>query len=201
VSTITLLSTVHDLATGFVMRPVLAQATHESPFGGAEQVKDLLNDRWLCSFAVAPLLHDEAAAVEAWCYSLRGMENVVPLWHFMRPAPRGTMRGSPVLALAASQGAESLAITTTPGATLLAGDLIGVGGQLHMVKADAVANGSGAMTVTLINRVRADRAGGSAVTWDKPTELFRATAVVPVSFRSSVTDVFELSFVSLPEEA
>lgn len=58
------------------------------------------------------------------------------------------------------------------GATLLADDYIGVGGQLFQVAADCTANDAGAMTVPLVNRVRGTIASGSAVTWHKPTAEF-----------------------------
>ena len=56
--------------------------------------------------------------------------------------------------------------------TLLAGDLIGAGGQLFEVSEDKTLNDAGAGVVKINNRVRASIASGSAVTWDRPTGLF-----------------------------
>lgn len=56
--------------------------------------------------------------------------------------------------------------------TLLAGDLIGAGGQLFEVSEDKTLNDAGAGVVKINNRVRASIASGSAVTWDRPKGLF-----------------------------
>ena len=92
----------------------------------------------------------------------------------LRPQPRGTMRGAPVLVGAHAQGAASLSITGgTAGSTLLAGDMLGVGGLLLMVQIDVTLDGAGAGSVPITNRLRSAQSGGAAVTWDKPTALFR----------------------------
>lgn len=63
----------------------------------------------------------------------------------------------------------SVATPFSPGPTLLAGDFIGVGGQLFQVAADCQANSAGVMTVPVVNRVRGTIASGSAVTWHRPS--------------------------------
>jgi hypothetical protein len=164
------------------------QRMHSSPYGGSEQFVDLLNDRLMCSLVLPANTHGGAAAVEAFLASFRGQVRTIDLWHFTRPAPRGTMRGSPVLSANAAQGAASLSITTTANATLLAGDMIGVGGLLLMVQADAQANGSGAMTVTIVNRLRKALTSGAAVAWDKPTAPFRLMSHSGVQYIPGTTD-------------
>lgn len=149
------------------------QISNESPNDGQQQVVDRLNDAWVCSLTLPVRKHAQAAAVEAFLASFRGQVNWVSLWHFVRPAPRGTMRGSPTLSAPVLQGASSLPIQTTAGATLLAGDLVGVGSLLFMAAADATADGAGAMTLSIVNRVRSALSSGAAVVWDKPTAPFR----------------------------
>jgi len=63
-------------------------------------------------------------------------------------------------------------------ATLLAGDMIGCSGHLLQVASDCVANDAGAITVPLVNRVRGAIAGGTAVTWYRPTAQFIMPAMV-----------------------
>jgi len=63
-------------------------------------------------------------------------------------------------------------------ATLLAGDMIGCSGHLLQVASDCTANDVGAMTVPLVNRVRGAIAGGTAVTWYRPTAQFIMPAMV-----------------------
>lgn len=69
------------------------------------------------------------------------------------------------------------AATDYPGpATLLAGDWLGLAtGQLVRVVADATANDSGAMTVSVRHMLRAQAASAGAVTLDRPTALFVRT--------------------------
>lgn len=150
------------------------QRVGASIFGGSEQAVDLLNDRWIMNVSLADSWHSTAAAREAFIASFRGQVNWVALWHFVRPQPRGTMRGTPVLAGAHAQGAAVLNITGgTAAGTLLSGDMLGVGGLLCMVQSDVTLDGAGAGTVPIVNRLRAAQAGGVAVTWDRPTALFR----------------------------
>lgn len=150
------------------------QRVGASAFGGSEQAVDLLNDRWMMDVALPDSLHVAAAAREAFIASFRGQVHWVALWHFVRPQPRGTMRGTPVLVGAHAQGAAVLNITGgTAAGTLLAGDMLGVGGLLCMVQSDVTLDGAGAGTVPIVNRLRVAQAAGAAVTWDRPTANFR----------------------------
>lgn len=151
------------------------QRVTAAPFGGSEQAVDLLNDRLLLSCELPPsVYHADGAWREAFIQSLRGQVNWVPLWHFTRPAPRGTVRGTLTLNAAAAQGASSIVVTgcSPSTGTLLAGDLVGVGGLLLMVATDCTAV-AGVITVPITNRLRTALSGGASVTWDKPTTLFR----------------------------
>lgn len=160
-----------------------------SPFNGTAQAIDFIAERWVFSLVLPPRLLADAGAVEALAFGLAGGIERVRCWHFARPAPRGTMRGAPALSAAAARGNTTLAITTTANATLKAGDMIGAGGQLFMVAADATASGGGAITVPLVNRVRAAIAGAAPVTWDKPKSEFIASALVgSVAFRPRVLE-------------
>lgn len=57
-------------------------------------------------------------------------------------------------------------------ATLLADDMLGAGGQLFQVATNCTANDAGAITVPVVNRVRATIASGTAVVWSQPTAEF-----------------------------
>ncbi len=151
------------------------QRVSASPEGGSEQAVDRLNDRWIVSCELPPsTLHATGAWAEAFKHAMRGQVNVTALWHFTRPAPRGTARGTMLVNGAVAQGANSIGVDgiSPSTGTLLAGDLIGAGGQLFMVAADVTASG-GAATVSIVNRVRVALADNAAVTWDKPTILCR----------------------------
>jgi hypothetical protein len=148
-----------------------------APGGGSEQAVDLLNDRWVCSMTLPVRRHETAAALEAFLNRLRGMTNTVNIWHMRRPAPRGTIAGTVLTNGSQAQGAASLVLDgATAGTTVLAGDMLGAGGQLLQVATDATADGSGNMTVALANRLRAAIADNQAVTLTRPSVPMRLMA-------------------------
>ena len=179
----------------FSLAPKVNQRVFAAPFGGSEQVIDLLNDRWLMSVQLPPMTHARAADAEAFFASLRGAGNTVALYHFKRPQPRGTARGTMLLNGAVSQGASQLVIDgISPGTgTLLAGDMLGVGGLLLQVAADATAV-AGAITVTLANRVRTALADNAPVTWQQPTAPFRLAASPLVQYLPGLATVGSVDF-------
>lgn len=174
---------------------VTNQRAHASPFGGSEQVVDMLNDRWTFSLEFTPRKLRLAAPLEAFIASLRGQTNTVGLWHFARPLPAGTMRGAPVLAASAAQGAASISIQTAAGATLLAGDLVGVAGLLLMVQSNALANGAGVMVVPIVNRLRLALSSGAAVAWDKPLVQCTMLATSGQQYTPGVAQAVQFDFV------
>lgn len=148
------------------------------PLGPSIQtVETPYSHRWTCALTLRRAAsYGERAQQEALVSRLNLGTNRVSLYHFAHPAPYGTLRGSPTVTSTASQGATTLAITTTAAATLLAGDMLSVtaGGSAQLVRVaeSATANGSGAMTVNITPALRGTVSGGSAVVWDKPTALF-----------------------------
>lgn len=165
----------------FSLRQQTNQRVFASPYSGSEQVADFGNDRWLISLSLPNKKFKDAAIVEAFVAALRGMTNTVQLYHYVRKMPQGTMRGSPVTN-GAFAGTDSMIIGTTPGATVKAGDMLGVAGLLLQVRDDAVANGSGVMTVTFVNRLRKYINAGLPVIWDKPTAPFRLVSESAVQY-------------------
>jgi hypothetical protein len=172
------------------------QRTFASPFGGSEQTIDMLQDRWMASLSLPPRLYGDAAEIEAFINAMRGQTQVCYLYHFGRPQPRGTMRGTPSCT-ATAQGAATIAIGSAgAGATLRAGDMIGAGGLLLQVAADSVADGSGFFaSVPLVNRVRKAIAVNSPVLWDRPTAPFRMVSPVGVQFLPGYAEGVSLDFM------
>jgi hypothetical protein len=117
------------------------------------------------------------------------------LYHFTRPAPRGTVRGTLTLNALAAQGASSIVVTGCSPATgtLLAGDMLGVGGLLLMVGADCTAV-AGVITVPIVNRLRVAQSSGAAVTWDKPTAPFRLLSTNGVQYTPGVAQAVSFDF-------
>lgn len=173
---------------------------HSSPYGGSEQLVDLLNDRWKISLELGISQQAEGAQLDAFINAQRGGINLVDLYHYGRPTPRGTMRGTMTLNAAAAAGAASIVVTAgagQAGTTLLAGDLVGVGGLLLMVQDNATANGSGVITLNITNRLRNARSSGAAVTWNQPTASFRMVGTPAVSYVGTQVQGFSMDFIEL----
>ena len=162
-----------------------------SPFGGSEQAVDLLNDRWMCSVELPMRKHADAAVIEAFIGAMRGKTNTVNLWHFTRPAPRGTIAGAKTLSAGAAQGAASVSITAT--GTLLAGDLIGISGLLLMVAADCTSS-AGVITATLTNRLRTALSISAAVTTAKPSIPMRMMSTSGVQYQPGFANSVSFDF-------
>lgn len=138
-----------------------------SPYNRQTQAVDLMAETWRLQMALPPMTDKTlAGSLEALFDRLKGQVHQVNLWHFGRPAPQGTMRGAPTLSANAAQLANTVSISGT--GTLLAGDMIGIGGQLCRVMADVTLPGS----VEIAPRLRTAKSSGTAVTWDKPTATF-----------------------------
>lgn len=176
-STIMLPSQLIAMISSVLFTQNTNQRVSSAPFGGSEQAIDLLNDRWTCHCEVLIKNHQDAAAIEAYIAAMRGQVNTSNLFHFVRTAPAGTVRGTLTLSAAAAQGASSIVVTGCSPATgtLLAGDMLGVGGLLVMVQSACTAV-AGVITIPITNRLRAAQSIGAAVTWNMPTAPFRLLA-------------------------
>lgn len=127
--------------------------------------------RWLCTINFENELETmQRPAIEAWLVSLRGGANRAQLYHFARPVPNGTLRGSPTVGSTIAAGATSAALANCNG-TVKAGDLLGIGGQIVKVIEDAAPTGSN-MTVKFEPGLRVSVSSGASVTWNKPSTLF-----------------------------
>ncbi|MES2910629.1 MAG: hypothetical protein V4718_04535 [Pseudomonadota bacterium] len=122
----------------------------------------------------------EAIVLETFLESLDGFRNQVAVYNRAQPVPAGTMRGTMVLAADADDGDLVLSISAGGGQaakTLLTGDLLGIGSgtsqQVVRLAANAVANGSGVISVTLNHALIGDFAAGTSVRWNQPQALFR----------------------------
>lgn len=136
---------------------------------------------WEMSLSPPPYLKTESGIFESLMMNLRGKENQLACHNMRRPAPLGTMRGTMVFAANAAKGAMSINVWATgqAGKTLLAGDFIGFGTgtsqQVVMVTANATANSTGVITLTVEPPLRNAFASGASVVWNKPKAIFRRT--------------------------
>ena len=146
----------------------------ESPLDKTVQTLELPGARWGFSCTWANLLEADAALLQAFLVRLRGRSGRFTAHNWARPRPRGTCTlYSVTVAVDAALGDTNASLAGCGASgTLLAGDFIGINGELKMVVAAAVADGSGAMSVTFEPPLRAGVAAGAAVTLDKPTAVF-----------------------------
>ncbi len=140
-----------------------------SPFTGSLQANGFLGEYWDITIA----LRGEGArrlnsgALEALLMNLAGGRNQIDIYHWVRPFPYGSMRGNPTLQVVTIRGDSQLILNVAAGATLYAGDLIGAGNQVFMVKANCKAVGT-TLTVPVLNHARGVIAEDSAVIWNRP---------------------------------
>lgn len=151
---------------------------------GAAQVRLFGPPRWTMTLqAPEGCTIAEADVWQTMLLQLRGRINHLAAWDVSRPAPLGTMRGS--LTLSASAAAGDAAISVTGGAgqagtTLRAMDWLQIGSgltsQLVKVTANATANGSGVIALTIEPPLRTAYASATAVAWSTPIAHYKAAA-------------------------
>ena len=182
---------------GLEWRLMKAGTQFRSPFTGSLQAIDFVGEYWSVrmQFKGEGARRPFSPLLDSWLGYLAGGVNQTDVYHWARPIPIGTMRGSPTVQTTTARGQSQLLITTTTGWTLLAGDLIKAGTQVFMVRQDCTASAS-LLTVPLVNRIRGVINSGSAVTWDRP----KLTVVMPemsggVVYRPGMTLPSEVEFV------
>jgi hypothetical protein len=147
--------------------------TNTSPLSGATQTVTLPGSRWVMTVTMPPQRWADRRALLALLVKTGG-DNVLQMGDQTRSRPRGTINTAGVTASAAAQFATTLTLNGCGASTtLLAGDLLSVGGQLLMNTDDATASAGGVMTVTVRHMLRAAVTGGAAVTLAGPTSLWR----------------------------
>ena len=139
-----------------------------SPFAGSVESVLFPGEFWRVSVTLPQAKIRNAGEAEAFLARIAGGAERVLVPYWPRMQPRGTMRGTPTLVVAAARGDLTMSIGAPAGATLKAGDMIGVGSQLFQCFQDCASNGT-TLTVPLVNRVRGGMAAGSAVVWNRPT--------------------------------
>lgn len=147
---------------------ITPKSAWSSFFTGQVQSISHVGDRLRATLTLNPCKPEDGAIRESfWMYmQSSGAWLRLPHW---RLAPFGTLRGSPTVAASAAAGARTLSVQTTAGATLLGGDVLGVGGQLCITSYQgAVANGSGVIAMPLVLPLRAAVSAGATVEWSAP---------------------------------
>lgn len=149
----------------------------ESALNGSVQTASIPGSRWAAVLQFTNQTSAERAALEAFLLRTR-RERRIALHRLDRPRPRGTVALSGVtLGVLAAQFAGQVQLAGCGAfATILAGDMLGIGGQLCMAAENATASAAGAATVQLTHELRSAAAAGSVVTTNRPTATFIQTS-------------------------
>ena len=143
-----------------------------SPLNGSIQTQELPGARWKIQMDYPPLEEADAALMRAFLAKMRGQANRVDLGPFDRQTPRGTAGGTPLVNGASQTGASLITDGWSAGATMLTGDFFSVAQQLFVVVADATADGSGNMTLTIEPPIRTSFADNAPLTKSSPKARF-----------------------------
>lgn len=157
----------------------------ESPLGGSIKTIEIPGTWMYATLNYGIQRRDERAEMQGFWAGAGLRRNRVLLHHLALEAPRGTMRGSPLVKTAVAAGAESVVLKNMNG-TLKRGDPIGLTDGLHFVLAD-VTPVSSEGTVKISPQARAAIAADSAVTWDKPQQRFVCLEPPEVPFSGTGT--------------
>lgn len=214
----------------FELRILQNLRSFAGPYAPTLQVIDLMGERWQGRIDLVPSVDKiEIAAREAFWDRLKGQANQAAIWHFGLPVPNGTLRGGvpsswendshalvdwvnddgatvtwlagdPAIWHMLPQGANTAIVLTLAGATLLAGDMLGFGGQTVRVMASAVADANGRMTIEFQPRARVTIPAWSAVTWNQPTinVALKDAAGVPTTRQPGFAAGASLEFIEVP---
>lgn len=150
--------------------------------------------RWVASMRFEN--DPQRPAVEALVASLDGGANRLSMPHWGRPRPNGALTGNPTVAAPVAAGAKTFTMTGANGG-LKAGDIIGLPGQFVMVLFDAIPFATN-LTVEVSPDIRAAHNSGTAITWNKPTQLWipRTNVAGPFPYMPGKSfPAFSLDFV------
>lgn len=199
-------------------RPTVVSLNSTSPYTGGIKAA-VLAQIWVASFSVTVPELDDAHDLQGFLDALDGPSNPVMMFDWWRPMPRG-LRGAtasftdgtlftdgtgfddgwaPELLAGYARGARAVTMSGLPSsrACFRRGDLIGMGGYVHEVKAGVTSNASGEAMVQFQPGLRVGVATGDAVTLHRPRLPMRMVtdANAAVTRAGSKGQAVDLTFV------
>lgn len=170
-------------ARSIILRKSPVVGVSQSPVSKEMQIYDWRASEWWLQITLPTMRNATAAPWEAFFSKLNGQANTFLCGDPWKAVPRGLAsagEGSPVVAAAASAGAQTLEVSgLTPSITgfLLEADHVqiesGADAHLHEQMLDLDTDGSGDATLTLWPRLRKDYVGGETLTFMSPQGVFR----------------------------
>ena len=141
-----------------------------SPFTKAVQRVALGGSRWMATLSLPAMRRDRAAAWQAFFDKLEGGANTFSAFDPDGVIPRGAAGGTPLVNGAGQTGSTLVIDGCTPNVMFLrAGDYFGVNGEFKRLTADALANGSGQVTLQFKPALRSSPADNAVVVVNRPT--------------------------------
>ncbi|MEJ1353086.1 MAG: hypothetical protein RPU13_13835 [Candidatus Sedimenticola sp. (ex Thyasira tokunagai)] len=166
-------------------RLVSNSSTFTSPFSGATKTQERPGARWMATLVYDQWRRHEIQAMEAFVVALRGSAGRFYLWNHARETPLGSAAGVPLVKGANQVGAglETKDWTPDQAGLLLAGDYIGVNGELKMVVADADSDAGGNATLVIEPPLRNSPLDNAPITITRPTAKFMLVDDEQAGFR------------------
>lgn len=177
----------------------IAVAISESPWTYFSQVQEHPGQKWGAEFTLPVMAREEAELWQCSLLQLNGMAGTFYLSDPLSPEPRGNWAGLPVVN-GAGQTGQTLAIEgLVPGATIAPGDLFQVGQRLYKYigVVDAVADGSGQVTIDIWPRLRESPADGEGIITQSPAGLFRLASNDDDIYSSNAMEYYEISLTAV----
>lgn len=192
------------------------------------QVLDMVGERFTGRIDLTPTTDPiTGGRREGYFDRLKGQANQFTIWNFQRPVPLGTIGatitvawtssgavswtdgsggavtwidGAPVLAAAVAQLSNTVTLQVRPGATVYAGDMLGLPGQTVRAVADATADAAGLITVEFQPRARAAMAAYGAVNLVRPliTVMLKTAGGIPTTWQPGYAEGCSFEFVEVP---
>lgn len=163
-----------------------------SPLSGTTRTLSRPGGRWRQTLTVQNL--QDQPTIEAFAFRLNGAEHraLIPDFAYRR---KGAGGGTPRVH-GASQTGLSLITDGWPNSTLVlvAGDRIGVSGQMLVVVSNATSNGSGQATLALAHPIRTAPSNDALIEIDAPTARYYLTNTAGLSAAPGIFKTILLEF-------
>lgn len=188
----------------FALEPLVGHS-EASAFNAQLYTTGPIVEVWRARVTLVPMVEADWRALRAFLFSVRGGQNLVRLHDKASETLQGAGGSSPTVnaQAAANAGATSITLknlTASQAIGIAAGDMLGVGENLHTATADVASDGSGHATVSILPALRLGVAANDTINLAKPTGLFRLTNAPSVPVRPGKFSVaVELMFNEVPD--
>lgn len=137
------------------------------------QIVETLGAPWVFRFVWQQFDPEDTDLMRAFLDSMDGIANVTRLWNILRPTPKGTITGAPLVDGAGQTGTTLNLKGMTAGRTFALGDMIGRANRVHRVVAPATVDGAGKCALSIRPAILVGTSNEEVVTLDKPKAYAR----------------------------